>query len=161
MPVTYEPIATTTLASTVDNVTFTSIPTTYTDLVVVVSGGLNTLTNVSCITLNGDNGGNYSYTALRGNGTVASSDRANNAVYSYGANFTTGRGVFIWHIMNYANTNVFKSILHRGNDVSNQIAAIISVWRNTSAISTVRVDSGGARLFSINTSFTLYGITAA
>lgn len=161
MPSTYTPIATSTLTSTVDNVTFTSVPATYTDLVVVVAGGLNTLTNVSCITLNGDNGTNYSYTALRGNGTSVTSDRASNAVYSYGVNFTTAQGTYIWHIMNYANTNVFKTILHRGNQVSQETAAIVSLWRSLSAVSTVRIDSGGSRLFSVGTSFTLYGIKAA
>lgn len=161
MATTYEPIGTSTLSTTVGNVTFTSIPATYTDLIVVVSGGLDTLTNISCITLNGDNGGNYSYTALRGAGNAASSDRASNSVYSYGANFTTTHSVYTWHIMNYANTNVFKTILHRGSQTTTEIAAVVSTWRNTNAVTSVRVDSGGARLFSVGSTFTLYGIKAA
>lgn len=161
MPATYEVIATATLSSTVDNLTFTSIPGTYTDLLITCSGSLNTLTNFMCLTINGDNSGLYGTQEVRGTGTATQAEGRTNAVYSYGVIWGTTNSLALWQIFNYANTNMFKSILHRGGSVANDIVALTSTWRNTSAVTTVRIDSGGSRLFSIGTMVTLYGIKAA
>ena len=71
---TYTPIATQTLGSSAASVTFSSIPGTYTDLMLIsfaqgqASGGDNRLV----LQFNGDTATNYSSTYLIGNGTTAS-----------------------------------------------------------------------------------------
>jgi hypothetical protein len=75
---TYEAIATQTLGSAAASVTFSSIPGTYTDLVLVVAGTLTTGTENIVMQFNGDTGSNYSVTSLLGDGSTASSFRSSN-----------------------------------------------------------------------------------
>jgi len=161
MAKTYEPIATTTLGSTSNGATFSSIPVTYTDLVLVVSGTLNT-TNYLTLTLNGDTAGNYSYTALTGNGSAASSARGSNNGFAFGGQFTTSQSVSIWHLQNYSNTTTYKTVLNRNNAASGFVDAFVTMWRNTSAINSIYISSGnGSATFSAGSTFTLYGIKSA
>ena len=71
---TYVAIATNTLGSAAASVTFSSIPGTYTDLVIVTQAISATADNVG-IRFNSDSGSNYSQTWLSGNGTSAISSR--------------------------------------------------------------------------------------
>lgn len=158
MAKTYEPIATYTLSSSGNGATFSSIPSTYTDLILVVNGSLNT-TNYLTLTLNADTAGNYSYTSLTGNGTSASSARGSNNGYAFGGQFTTSQSVAIWHIQNYSNTTTYKTVLNRNNAASGYVDAVVTMWRNTAAINTVYISSGnGSATFTSGSTFTLYGI---
>lgn len=170
MPKTYEPIATTTLTSATATVTFSSIPSTYTDLVLVCEGYMATSDGaVIYMQLNSDTGSNYSNTYVGGNGTSASSGRSSNVTSAYltsnliGWDTTsTERGLVIAQIMNYANTTTNKTILSRPNLAAASFpgsAAVVNLWRSTAAITTVAVSSGGT--FAASSTFTLYGIKAA
>ena len=77
MPATYDKIATYTLPSATSSYTFTSIPSTYTDLVLVVSARMTGGGGASAIQLqfNGDTGSNYSITTLNGDGSSATSSK--------------------------------------------------------------------------------------
>jgi len=164
---TYEPIATQTVSSAVASVTFSSIPSTYTDLIIVGklvedTGGNNN----ARMRFNSDSGTNYSGTGLVGDGSGASSYRATNTTgigVSYG-NANSGRvPEFILHIMNYANTTTYKAALGRdGSGVSSGgwTDAGVGVWRSTSAISTISFHTTNTN-FGVGTMFTLYGIAAA
>ena len=77
MAITYEPIATTTLGTSASSVTFSTIPGTYTDLVLVVAG-TSAATNGNEMQFNGDTGNNYSFTLLYGTGSAAVSSRNSN-----------------------------------------------------------------------------------
>ncbi len=80
---TYEPIATTTLTSASSSVVFSSIPQTYTDLVVVFVGK-NTTANVAMtgeFDLNGDGGNNYSSTQLNYDNTSGRGTGNNGGYY--------------------------------------------------------------------------------
>jgi hypothetical protein len=156
MPATYEPIATTTLSTTATTVTFSTIPQTYTDLIMVFNGtGGN---NVS-LQFNSDTGNNYSTTRIRGDGSSASSSRWSNIPTMYGS-FSSGLQNSIWHVFNYTNTTTNKTGLNRGGGAADNVEAYVGLWRNTSAISsmTVNVQSGN---FSSGSTFALYGIRAA
>ena len=73
MPTTYEPIATANGTGSSGVVTFSSIPATYTDLV-VASNIIGDANSAVRIRLNGDTtDSNYSYVLLYGNGSVAGS----------------------------------------------------------------------------------------
>ena len=71
---TYTPIYTTTLASAAASYTFSSIPSTYTDLVIAATG-LTTAGTTLAMRFNGDTATNYSDTYLLGNAGAASSSR--------------------------------------------------------------------------------------
>jgi hypothetical protein len=72
---TYFPIATTTLGSSSASVTLSSIPSTYTDLLLVCNLTANTAPLNMGIRFNSDTSSLYSGTALGGNGSTAASTR--------------------------------------------------------------------------------------
>lgn len=163
MPKTYEPIATTTTSGTPGEVDFTSIPGTYTDLILVYSGtgtsvngeGLN-------IQFNGDTAGNYSQTYLRGTGSAASSARQSSVTKIFLISNTSSTVInnAIMQINNYSNTTTNKTTLLRSNDSSARLEAVVGLYSSTAAITSIKIipDSGTIDTGSI---FTLYGIKAA
>lgn len=163
MPSTYTPIATTTLGSAQANYTFSSIPATYTDLVLIVSGRVSTVSQIS-LQFNSNTATNYSVTSLYGSGSAAGSGRNSNDVEmvgGFGFFDTTAVSTSIIHIMNYSNTTTFKTAIGRGNSTSHYVHAGVGLWRQTSAINTIKVFVNGGYNWSTGTTFTLYGIKAA
>jgi hypothetical protein len=170
MATTYEPIATTTLGSAAASYTFSSIPGTYTDLVVVASAksSLTTTTQVQ-LTFNSDTTTNYSYTRLLGDGSAASSARASTQSYvevGYIAGNTGSPSpdLFTLNIQNYSNATTFKTFLSRWgsmNAANQYVAAVVGLWRKTpEAITSLTLTANSAN-FAVGSTFTLYGIKAA
>lgn len=173
MPKTYEPIQTQVLTGTQATLTFSSIPQTYTDLVVVCSSRASTSGTYDDefgMRFNSDTGNNYSRTRLLGDGSSVGSLRGTNEDKMFGGfhpKSTDTASVFspnIWHIFNYANTTTYKTVLVRGNnDRSNTGQVILSatLWRSTAAITSFNFTLGSGGSFAIGSTFTLYGIKAA
>jgi hypothetical protein len=166
MPATYEPIATTTLGSAQATVTFSSIPSTYTDLVLVTIATTSVGGRDYNLRFNSDTGSNYSFTVLAGSGSAASSTRASNTsstgLYTVAGTSTSTPGVVISQILNYSNTTTYKTIIQRGNEPAGEVCAGVSLWRSTSAISTIAITaSTGSGNWNSGSTFTLYGIKAA
>jgi hypothetical protein len=163
MPSTYEKIATQTLVSTAASVTFSSIPATYTDLVLIVTGRRNDVSSdLLRYRLNGDTGTNYSRTFILGNGSSASSGRSTNqspGAYAGDMNNAVISNHII-HFMNYSNTTTFKTMLSRSNKSDAYTESEVNLWRDTSAINQI-VLSVGSVDFMAGTTFNLYGIKAA
>ena len=162
MASTYTPIATQTLGSATTTVTFSSIPTTYTDLVIVLSTKLAS-TASTYMNFNGDTSGNYSLTRIYGNGTSAVSDRIGTSLTGIDVQYIgSGDGnVTTINIMNYSNATTYKTSLTRWNTAGSTgyVGANVNLWRSTSAITSI-VFSNSVN-FSIGSTFTLYGIKAA
>lgn len=162
---TYTPIATTTLGSAASSYTFSSIPSTYTDLVLIVSATVSAGSG-GRIQFNSDTGSNYSNTQLSGTGTAASSSRDSSAVsarFTYEGSIGVGdanRNLSVIQIQNYANTTTYKTFLARANRVTTGLDAIVGMWRSTSAINSVTLFPFGDN-FSTGCTFTLYGIASA
>jgi len=160
---TYTPIATTTLGSAAASYTFSSIPSTYTDLVLIVSGTVSTVGQIS-LQFNSNTATNYSVTSLYGSGSTAGSGRNSNDTRSVGAfGFfdTSAVSTSIINIMNYSNTTTFKTVIGRGNSTAHYVHAGVSLWRQTSAINEIKAFVDGGHNWSIGTTFTLYGIASA
>ena len=163
---TYTPLATTTLGSTQASVTFSSISGSYTDLVIVTNVAIN-ISEDNAIYLrvgNGsvDTGTNYSFTYLYGNGSTVETGRASNrneAVIDRHTSSFNGNGIA--HIMNYANTTTYKTIIARGNTSTGMTIMYANLWRSTSAINIITMLDEGGRSFISGSTFTLYGIKAA
>jgi hypothetical protein len=167
MTATYEKIATTTLGSATASNTFSSISGAYTDLVLIASlrGTAGAAIKVQ---FNGDTGTNYSSTRLVGTGVAAESSR-NTSVSSiiYGNNgIPTAANEFaavIMNIQNYSNTTTYKTMLSRFNNANTTLGstdAIVGLWRNTAAITSVKVEANSGN-FETGSTFTLYGIKSA
>lgn len=164
MPSTYEPIATSTLGSAASSVTFSSIPSTYTDLVLILDCASTIAGQEPVVQVNGDTGTNYSITQVGGNGSSASSFGQSNVNWMkldrLGGTTTTFGYNAIVNFMNYSNTTTNKTVLARGNNANYAAEAMVYLWRNTAAISSM-VITCNTSTFITGSTFTLYGIKAA
>lgn len=165
MAATYEPINTQTLGSAQASVTFSSIPATYTDLVLVYeAGNSGNIYDGTFARFNSDTGNNYSWTYLLGNGSTAISGRESNVARTGAGASGASRGMSILNIMNYSNTTTYKTILNRRSVVDASgytVGAEVGLWRSTAAISTVLLFVQSGTNFDAGSTFTLYGIKAA
>jgi hypothetical protein len=158
MPNTYVALATTTVSANAGPITFTSIPATYTDLVLVISGTQATSGTVR-IQFNNDTASNYSRTDIYGDGSSAASYRESNQTYINFITLQTTQSNSITHIMNYANTTTFKTAITRYNTPSTGVtAAGVMLWRKTpEAIHTITLTNTS----NVTGTFSLYGVANA
>ena len=167
MPITYDRIATTTLGTATSSVTFSSIPATYTDLVLIVNAAGASSDDLR-YRFNGDTGTNYSSTIVYGTGSSAGSYRTSNATSCladyYGSVGTTlGNSMQTIQIMNYSNSTTYKTSIARGNRADSGTDATVSLWRSNNQITSITLGIGNTYSinFSVGSTFTLYGILAA
>ena len=159
---TYTPIATTTASGSTGTITFSSIPSTYTDLLLVSNVQTSTSANLY-YQYNGSSSSVYSDTTVYGDGSSTGSYRRSNQTLHYISYFPSSgqRLVVTSHFQNYSNTNVFKSILTRASNASFELNAVAGLWRDTSAINSITVALNNSANFTSSSFFTLYGIAAA
>ena len=162
MALTYEPISTNTLGSNTATVTFSSIPQTYTDLVLVVNG-VESANQYVAIRFNGDTAGNYSQTRLYGDGTSVASDRQSSVTFGrLSVGDPTNRFAVVASVFNYTNATTYKHWLSRSNTANDYVSVLAGVWRiSPVAITSLSVLTTTADTFLTGTTFTLYGIKAA
>ena len=156
MAATYEPIASTTVTAA-STFSFTSIPGTYTDLVLVYAGTSSGSPNT--YRFNGDSGTNYSDTYLLGTGSAASSGRYSTQTASRAA-IGPGGGQHIMKLLiqSYANTSVYKTTLTEQASSTTYVERLVSLWRSTSAITSLVMTCNGG---TFTGTASLYGIKAA
>jgi len=152
MPSTYEPIAT--ASGTDATISFTSIPSTYTDLRLVI-----VTTKNPNIYINDDFGTAYSNTWLEGSGSTAISARSTSdsswRPYNYVTQTGSNRTMMTFNIFSYAGSTYKTALMEFSNDAngSGYVTRAVSLWRSTSAINKLTVTN-------IYTA-TLYGIKNA
>jgi len=169
---TYVLIASNTLSSSAASVTFSSIPNTYTDLVLRTSAR-STRSGIDdgfAVVLSSNTNTIYSHTSINGTGTAVQSDYNYNmsnfyAGHIFGINGnTTTSSTFSsgeFYIPMYASSNK-KQLSFVGANETNatavQIGAAALFWNSTSAITSISLSSlFGGDLMS-GSSFFLYGI---
>jgi hypothetical protein len=159
---TYFPIATQTLGSVTTTVSFTSIPSTYTDLVLISNPKMTTANTFFQTTYNSDTGANYSQTRMQVISSTASSARSLNDTYIGMAfqNNNTDTGASIMQIQNYSNTTTNKTALIRDNFAAYGVFARVALWRSTAAITSITLTMSSST-FAAGSQFTLYGIEYA
>jgi hypothetical protein len=167
MAVTYESLATTTLAnSTTQEVIFNSFASTYTDLRIVFKGGASAGSTEFQGQFNSDSAGNYSRTRLTGDGSAVASSRDSGVTFMRftGVGFLPNQdlaGVTIIDIMNYSNATTFKTVLSRHNVVTQETHLMCNQWRKSpEAITSIRLFTA-TNFFFLGSTFTPYGIKAA
>lgn len=173
MATTYELISSSVLTATTQSVTFSSIPQTYTDLVLRLSyrtSASGLFGSNPAIRFNADATSNYSYTNVDGNGTSASSTQEVdiNALYmqssdSAGNTADTFTSTEVY-IPNYTGTakkpiSIFKAA--EQNATAAEMHVFASLYEGTSAISTILIGPSSnivSNNFVTGSSFYLYGI---
>lgn len=162
MAATYEWINGATLSSATTYLEITSIPSTYTDLVIVLNMKESAQNGLDIRVGNGsfDTGSNYSHTWIRGDGSNVVSSRSSNITYSEIGYDNSEWGNTIVQINNYANTTTYKTFLSRSN-TNTLMSANVGLWRSTSAIDRVRFFNGPSNNFAIGSTINIYGIKAA
>ncbi len=163
MAITYEPIATTTLGSSAVDITFSSISSAYTDIVLIFEGVRDSGGDLDLgFRFNSDTGSNYSDTEIRYTGTSVNSYRNSNQTFTRVGVLTTSRTFLIANIMDYSNTTTYKTVVStvRSQNTEYGSTAKVSLWRSTSAISSITIYSGAGNIAS-GAKATIYGIKEA
>lgn len=166
LPSTMIPIATNTLTANASTVSFSSIPQTYTDLVLVISAYSTGSGNDNIgLVINGDSGSNYSWTRMYGTGSATGSTRSTSQNQIGQGTFGVGSSNYspvFYNLMNYSNTTTNKTVLGRANDSATQVTALVGLWRSTAAITSITLNlyASGAN-YGTGSTFTLYGVKAA
>jgi hypothetical protein len=154
------------IATATPSVTFSAISSAYTDLVILINAKASTVTNTYIRVGNGsvDTGSNYSRTQISSTGSVTSSGRNANQTLFYcdnnsapdAANFNYTNTIYL---MNYSNTNVYKTFLNQSGNAGYGTEAQVGLWRSNSAINTVLLGVASGN-WAVGTTFELYGILA-
>jgi hypothetical protein len=163
---TYVALDKVTVGTATAAVTFSSISSAYTDLVVVAANLVATSGNPNVgLTFNGDTASNYSATILEGTGSSAQSARKTNTTLIVEGNNVslggTNPSTIIYNIMNYSNTTTYKTALLRNSELSTTYpgtGATVGLWRSTAAITSVTLTIGSGN-FAVGSTFSLYGIS--
>lgn len=166
MAITYEPIVSTTISTTTNTVTFSSLPQTYTDLRLVVTGGTTPASNVF-LYANNDTGANYRQVRLSSTngGTPSTTASSYNHVYltitaAMSDTTTVSR---IVDIFSYTNNKPKNFLVNETNKLPSggNVTYSASQWTNTSAINRLDLTVGGSNSFTTGTVISIYGIQAA
>lgn len=168
---TYDLIATTTLASGASTVSLSGIPGTFTDIRVVAEVQADTTTNRTYLSLNGVTyGQTYSWNSFLGAYSNTPAGATFTDIDYLQMQSTTTRlssnypNVFIIDIMQYARTDIYKSLLidYSTNSDGNQYdikQIICGLWKSTAAVTSVDF-SNTASNFKVGSRFSVYGIKA-
>lgn len=164
---TYTALANITLGSAASTITFSSIPATFRDLIIVGSytaagnGG-------STIRFNSDTGTNYNLVAMWsgnfGPGTVADTNSGGIAWTRNYLDETSNRAAALAHIMDYSATDKHKAVLLRNGSYygsgANDGGQVTSAarWASTAAITTVSITCSAN--YVAGSTFALYGIVS-
>jgi hypothetical protein len=149
-------------------ISFSGIPQGYAHLqlrMTIKNTGSSSTQYIYPIRFNGDTAANYSSHYINANGsTVAASGNANqsgfNFYFDWPANISNTFGIGIMDILDYADTDKFKTIRTlTGFDAngSGQLAFNSSAWRSTNAIDSISF-AFNADSFAQHTEFSLYGV---
>jgi hypothetical protein len=168
MPSTYTLISSNVLSSSAASVTFSAIPSTYTDLVIRLSARSDTDAGVR-IRFNNSSSALSSRTYIMSDTTAPFSSQNTSETYtifpqasnvtSDTANTFSNSEIYIPNYTAATNKPVSGSLVKEFNSSSNgtaQITASANLWRDTTAISSIVIMNAGN--YVSGSSFYLYGI---
>ena len=166
---TYVKIATVSLGSAAATISFTSIPSTYTDLIVMGSlrnSAVDTNTD-SVLTFNSSTSG-YSARRLAGTGSAAESSTqgATNGYYwaltgegtSWTANTFSNGSIYIPNYTSSNNKSISTDAVAENNGTAASAQLVAGLWSNSAAITSITLTSGAGNFVQYSTA-TLYGIS--
>lgn len=161
---TYTALANITLTGTPTTVTFGSIPATYRDLVLIIQAGVSQSSEVR-IRFNSDTSSTYTMQQMNGDGTSATAGTqgtGGNAFLAFGNGRPglTSNALMIANIMDYSATDKHKTMIGRSDNAALGTQALANRWASTAAINNIQVSLQLTTIFSVGSTFALYGIVA-
>jgi hypothetical protein len=172
MPNTYQLISSNVLSTSAASVTFSAIPSTYTDLVLRISArGLDAALNTETMQffVNNSTSAQYSYRSMRNFNSTATSDKSSgnsSGTFSrvLNGNSSTSNSFMSYeiYIPSYTASQA-KPISGFGGAEESATAnyynnATAALWNNTAAITSFKLQPNNSSAFAIDSSFYLYGI---
>ena len=160
MAATYEPIATATLATESSSVDFSSIPSTFTDLVLVVTG-TSSGTNIN-YGLRFNDTATSTYHALRmyADGSSVMTDRLLSYSNSIISNISSAQSTAVIQFNGYSTSTLKKTFISRSNS-NGYVWLNAGLWNSNSAISKITFLTTTGYALQPGTTLSLYGIKAA
>ena len=155
---TYVALDKTVTTSSATTLTWSSIPSGYTDLFIVGYCKAVAPGGATFLRFNGDSATNYSRTRILGTGSSASSVSVPNETKIAIDAPNTEWSNFTVNVQNYSNNTTYKTALNRANS-SDYVTAQVGTWRNTAAITSITLTIDGGS-FADGSTFSLYGIKA-
>jgi hypothetical protein len=152
---TYTPLATVTLGSSASSVTFSSIPATYRDLILIFEGTLSASADLT-FTLNGDTSNRAGVVMFGTGSSTGSGTRTAGEIGFIGS----GRSNMIIQVMDYSATDKHKTLVSRSNAPAEAVAAYASRWGSTAAVTSFAVVATSGRTILSGSTFSLYGVIA-
>ena len=162
---TYTPLATVTLGSSASSVTFSSIPATYRDLILVCNWQNSGSASASRLQLNGNTGSNYFGVWMNGTGSAAGSSSESSQTSARIAGVSVGpantySNIAILQFIDYSATDKHKTVLSRYGSADTETQATASRYASTSAITSIRFFDILGQTFQTGSTFNLYGIVS-
>lgn len=164
-------IAETILSSPSGSITFSSVPSTFTSLVLVYQCRGSDVVQQSelRVRLNGDSGSNYNSQLVAGNNTTAFAAVQSSGTYGHAGYITASLATAGYsssgsvEIPNYTGTTFFKNAIYQTTrDVNGAGVNMVHyrghiVWKSTTAVSSITLTLNGGQ-FVTGSFFKLYGI---
>lgn len=167
MTATYDLIASNVLSSPTSTLTFSSLPSTYRDLILVARySGATTGSNGVGFRFNGDTGSNYFTNWLVGNGGTPSAFASSGSLFQTNWSLNV-QSAFnfnsIIQIFDYSQTNKHKFVIYRQNvaDSGGGDSTLVGGrWISQNAITSITFFSTNSVNFPVGSAFSLYGIVS-
>ncbi len=163
MPSTYTLISSNVLSTSADSVTFSAIPSTYTDLVLRMSPkhGTSGVTSTIQILLNDNSSNVYSRTAIYANGSSIGSVSSSNSTAITGARTGVYFSSIELYLPSYTSASnkalSLISMVEYDDASTNEMFVSEGLFRSTSTITSISLTTPGTNFVS-GSSFYLYGI---
>ena len=156
---TYTALANLTLGSAQTSVSFSSIPSSYRDLVLIFNGSAASSQGADYLYFNSDTTqANYSWLRIQWDGSgYATSTGSDSSV----GDITSGSpNTVIMNIMDYSATDKHKTRIVKTTNTNGVSLVYASRWANTAAVTSLSYDSATGGQFVAGSTFALYGIAS-
>jgi hypothetical protein len=154
-----------TLASSQASIEFTSIPATFTDLVILISSRVDGANGTLEIYFNTDTtNANYSYRRLAGDGSIAYTNSGSNSYFAYAngsgqtANTFANGNIYIPNYTSTVAKSLSSDVVQENNATSADQFITAGLWTGTVAINRVFIRPAVSANFVSGTIVSLYGV---
>jgi hypothetical protein len=160
---TYDLISTYTAPSAQDTISFTSIPSTYKDLILIcVVKPVNNGAAYLGIRFNDSTTGYYQGQVYYTGSVAGVYAGADSQIEVIGNQFQALRSFVVkTEIFSYANTSIFKPSITSGHTIDNTNRTIAMNWESTAAINKITIKTNSAASINTGSVFSLYGLASA